>query len=202
MWIEDIIKAIKNLNGYGHYSEINLEIEKIRQNLKGEWKAVVRRIIQQHSSDSKSWLEKKDVFYSVDGIGKGVWGLRNYSLVQDIFEDDIILSTNRVNYNISRIVRDTALSRRLKILHGNICQICNLKLEIGNNVFYSEGHHIRPLGKPHDGPDSEDNILILCPNCHVLCDNFKIKLDSEKLNKSGRVLNIQFINYHNERVPY
>lgn len=199
MWIDDIIKAMKNLNGHGHYSEINLEIEKIRI-LNGEWKAVVRRVIQQHSSDSKSWLEKKDLFYSVDGIGKGVWGLRNYTPFDNGFEQHNEIIPNRANYNISRIIRDTTLSRKLKILHDNTCQICNLKLEIGENNSYSEGHHIKPLGNPHNGPDSQDNIIILCPNCHVLCDNFKIRLDKKKLEKSGRNLNNLYIDYHNARI--
>ncbi|WP_374936881.1 HNH endonuclease [Streptomyces sp. Ru73] len=36
---------------------------------------------------------------------------------------------------------------------------------------YSEGAHIRPLGKRHRGPDVEQNVLCLCANCHVRLDN-------------------------------
>jgi predicted restriction endonuclease len=32
---------------------------------------------------------------------------------------------------------------------------------------YGEGAHIKPLGRPHDGPDAEGNVLCLCPNDHV-----------------------------------
>ncbi len=32
------------------------------------------------------------------------------------------------------------------------------------------GAHIRPLRRPHDGPDDESNILCLCPNHHVEID--------------------------------
>ena len=36
--------------------------------------------------------------------------------------------------------------------------------------LYAEAAHIRPLGKPHNGPDTTDNILCLCPNHHWLFD--------------------------------
>ena len=29
---------------------------------------------------------------------------------------------------------------------------------------------MRPLGRPHDGPDEESNVLALCPNDHVRFD--------------------------------
>jgi len=36
---------------------------------------------------------------------------------------------------------------------------------------YAEGAHIKPLGSPHDGPDTPDNVLCLCPNDHLLFDH-------------------------------
>ena len=39
----------------------------------------IRNIIETHSSDSDAYIEKnEDLFYSVEGKGKGVWGLRAY----------------------------------------------------------------------------------------------------------------------------
>ena len=35
---------------------------------------------------------------------------------------------------------------------------------------YAEGAHIRPLGRPHDGPDVEANVICLCPDDHVRFD--------------------------------
>jgi len=35
---------------------------------------------------------------------------------------------------------------------------------------YAECCHIRPLGRPHNGSDTLDNVLCLCANCHVLFD--------------------------------
>lgn len=40
-------------------------------------KGGIRKNIQTHSSDCSSYNTKnQDLFYSVEGLGKGVWGLR------------------------------------------------------------------------------------------------------------------------------
>lgn len=41
----------------------------------------------------------------------------------------------------------------------------------GLTGLYAEAAHVRPLGSPHNGPDTPDNILCLCPNHHVLFDH-------------------------------
>ena len=45
--------------------------------------------------------------------------------------------------------------------------------------LYAEGAHIKPLGKPHNGPDEVENILCLCPNHHVLFDRGAIGVQSD-----------------------
>ncbi|MFG2022933.1 YDG/SRA domain-containing protein [Streptomyces sp. NPDC048825] len=71
---------------------------------------------------------------------------------------------------VQRQVRDSGLIRRVKKLYDHECQICGLRLMGPDGKPYSEGAHIKPLGKPHFGPDVEPNVLCLCPNCHVLLD--------------------------------
>ncbi|MFC5959319.1 YDG/SRA domain-containing protein [Streptomyces pratens] len=71
---------------------------------------------------------------------------------------------------VRRLVRDTAAAERIKQLYEGVCQLCGLRLVGPDDEPYSEGAHIRPLGKPHHGPDVEPNILCLCPNCHVRLD--------------------------------
>ena len=75
----------------------------------------------------------------------------------------------------TRVIRDTAVSNWIKSLYGYACQICGdvLDLPVGN---YAEGAHIRALGAPHDGPDTIDNMLCLCPTHHVLFDKGAIYL--------------------------
>lgn len=68
-----------------------------------------------------------------------------------------------------RIVRDTNQAKALKALYGHTCQVCGTKL-ITSGGAYAEAAHIRSLGKPHNGPDTPDNLICLCPNHHVMFD--------------------------------
>src|SRR5438046_2064827 len=79
---------------------------------------------------------------------------------------------------VERIVRATAVSQRVKELHGYQCQICGERL---NTIAgpYAEGAHIRPLGRPHDGPDTIDNVLCLCANHHVLFDGLALHVAAD-----------------------
>ena len=71
---------------------------------------------------------------------------------------------------VLRIVRDTRQARRIKELYDFRCQMCGTRLE-GLAGPYAEAAHIRPLGRPHNGPDTAENTLCLCPNHHVLFDH-------------------------------
>lgn len=77
-----------------------------------------------------------------------------------------------------RIVRAAGLARAVKELHDYTCQVCDIRLAIDGRG-YAEGAHIRPLGRPHDGTDTPDNLLCLCPNCHVLFDNGAIVVEDD-----------------------
>jgi hypothetical protein len=79
------------------------------------------------------------------------------------------LPAPRVIAVVERLQRDSAVSRRVKALHDQLCQICGQELRIPG-ALYSEGAHIRPLGRPHNGTDVLANILCLCPNDHVRFD--------------------------------
>jgi predicted restriction endonuclease len=68
-----------------------------------------------------------------------------------------------------RTVRITKVARAVKEIHENTCQMCGKQLAVGDRG-YSEGAHIQALGSPHEGPDVMENVLCLCPNCHVLFD--------------------------------
>ena len=78
-------------------------------------------------------------------------------------------AADRRHTTVTRVVRDTAQARRIKYLHDHKCQVCGARL-VGSAGPYAEAAHIRPLGKSHNGPDTADNILCLCPNHHVLFD--------------------------------
>lgn len=86
------------------------------------------------------------------------------------------------------------------------CQVCRIRLE-GTAGPYAEAAHIRPLGKPHNGSDSLDNLLCLCPNHHVLFDlgGFSIADDLSLLGSEGVLIviaqhqiNLDNLRYHRE----
>lgn len=102
---------------------------------------------------------------------------------------------------VNRITRDNEKSRRIKELYSYQCQVCNtaIKTKIG---FYAEGAHIKPVGTPHDGDDSVDNLLCLCPNHHVMFDYgmFSVAEDYSLLGDAEGKLNVHpshFINMEN-----
>lgn len=77
-----------------------------------------------------------------------------------------------------RILRDTALSKRVKEIQNYVCEICGQSLVI-NGSRYAEAHHIVPLGEPHNGPDIESNIIVLCPNHHAMFDYGELCVSAE-----------------------
>jgi putative restriction endonuclease len=83
--------------------------------------------------------------------------------------DDKELATVRRLVSSSKIVRNIELARKVKELHGYACQICGIVLSTPSGL-YAESAHIKPLGRPHDGPDTISNIVCLCPNDHVRFD--------------------------------
>lgn len=77
-WADEIKEAILELDGVASLEDIYLRITARDNKIRTEkWKNTVRDAIQQHSSDSKSYRGLQDLFYSVYGKGKGVWGVRN-----------------------------------------------------------------------------------------------------------------------------
>jgi putative restriction endonuclease len=71
---------------------------------------------------------------------------------------------------VQRIVRSTEVAQFVKAIHAHGCQICGTLLLTAAGP-YAEAAHIRPLGRPHDGADLAENVLCLCPNCHVRYDS-------------------------------
>jgi putative restriction endonuclease len=93
-------------------------------------------------------------------------------------EADTDKPTVRKPYHGDRIVRDVAVANKVKAMHDYKCQICRLKLMTAAGP-YAEGAHIKALGRPHNGPDVETNLLCLCPNHHFLFDAGAIFIDDE-----------------------
>lgn len=104
-------------------------------------------------------------------------------VAEDVVGDDQTLAeqpAKRIATTVLRLVRDTKVSQQVKSMNDFTCQICGTQLLCVGGP-YAEGAHIRPLGKPHDGPDVVGNVLCLCPNHHVLFDHGGFVIDENYL---------------------
>ncbi|MFD0401940.1 YDG/SRA domain-containing protein [Kitasatospora sp. NPDC127121] len=71
--------------------------------------------------------------------------------------------------SVERVVRNTAIATHVKRAHDYTCQVCGVRMAVPGGA-YAEAAHITPLGSPHNGSDTVDNVLCLCANHHVLFD--------------------------------
>jgi predicted restriction endonuclease len=129
--------------------------------------------------------------------GHGGYTLLSSALIpkaSDISSEYLI--PNRAATTIHRIIRDTEIVAKLKRLYLYQCQICATRLELSSG-YYCEAHHLKPLGTPHDGPDSKSNIIIVCPNHHVLLDYGALKIDTKSLELDEHLLDPELLDYHN-----
>jgi hypothetical protein len=119
----------------------------------------------------------------------------------------ILEPPKRILVQITRVVRDTAKTRKLKEIYEYRCQVCNERIEISQTKFYAEVHHIRPLGGKHKGLDEESNMIVVCPTHHAYFDfgipRFssanRVKIGSEIFALSNKhELNKRNLDYHND----
>ncbi|MGN0612450.1 MAG: AAA family ATPase [Porcipelethomonas sp.] len=91
-YLSEIIESLKELGGIASLNDLNNKIQErglLKSiNTNSNWKYAVSMNLQQHCKETKSYVEgNENLFYSVEGLGKGVWGLRGYE--QDEVETDI-----------------------------------------------------------------------------------------------------------------
>ena len=108
----------------------------------------------------------------------------------------------------TRVIRNSAVANHVKDLYQHRCQISGeiLDTPVGR---YAEGCHIKPVGSPHDGPDSIENLLCLSPNMHVLFDKGAIAIGDNMslIGIEGNLqlhpkhgLSLAYIRYHREHI--
>ena len=80
-WRADIVKALEQSGGEASLADIYALVKNYRGKVPPSYQAMIRGSIEAASSDSEVWHKKKtktqDLFYSVNGIGGGIWGLRS-----------------------------------------------------------------------------------------------------------------------------
>jgi len=100
-------------------------------------------------------------------------------------------SPERAKLVVYRVLRDTLLARAVKRDYGYRCQICEETIELPGLGRYAEAHHVRPLGRPHNGPDVRENIICVCPKHHVMLDYGAMRLEP-----MGHISTV-YVEYHN-----
>lgn len=110
----------------------------------------------------------------------------------------------RISTTVQRIVRDTQQAKKIKKHYKYTCQVCQTQIPTAAG-FYAEAAHVRALGAPHNGPDTPDNILCLCPNHHVMFDHgaFAVQNDLSLIGIAGKLtvlpghsLDVTQLQYH------
>ena len=93
-YLSEIIASMKELGGIASLNEITNQIENrdilpyIKTNQ--AWKRNVSAEIQKHCSETKLYIEgNDDLFHSVEGLGKGIWGLVDYNPEENESEQEI-----------------------------------------------------------------------------------------------------------------
>ena len=126
-----------------------------------------------------------------------------------LFEPPVVTEpAPRYEASVSRLIRDTSVTRQVKTLHGYRCQVCGERLATPAG-FYAEAAHIWPLGAPHHGPDILGNVLCLCPNHHVQFDfgSLGVADDYTLLGWPGKLrvlaahpLDLAYLAYHRQHI--
>jgi len=139
------------------------------------------RVIRGSGGDPK-WSPSKGYRYDGLYLVSRFWeayGLDGYKVCRYLLErleQTKVIEANdgtpadRTTTIVERLLRNSALAQRLKKMYDWTCQMCGTRIESPTGP-YAEAAHIKPLGRPDDGPDVEANILCLCPNHHKLLDS-------------------------------
>jgi len=182
-WRDEIIRALTQLGGEAALDEIYTKVKgNTDKEIPTTFRAVIRNALEVNSSDSENFSDKEDVFYSVHGKGKGVWGIRNFKVTEDNMDttqDDGGFSEGRQNLkkHLCR-ERNHELIRVAKERHkvennGSLpCSICKMTFSGKYGVLgdgFIEAHHIKPVSQMKDGEKTKiEDLIMVCSNCHSM----------------------------------
>ncbi|MGN0470684.1 MAG: HNH endonuclease [Acutalibacteraceae bacterium] len=174
-YISEIKAALEQLGGIGSLKDIKRIIEErdklpsIHTNI--NWKNQVSNALQTHCKESNSYKGEENLFYSVYGIGKGYWGLIDFSvedaenrICDEIKNDSTLKSTEKEMLIKARNGQGVFRERIVEKYHKCIITgISDSRLLIAS--------HIRPW-RSADNVErlSEENGLLLSPLYDKLFD--------------------------------
>jgi pimeloyl-CoA synthetase len=103
----------------------------------------------------------------------------------ELIIDDVSDKPNRTDVKFSRVYRNLSKATKLKMLYQYNCQICCSSIQINESEKYAESHHMQQLGHPHNGVDDWNNMIVVCPNHHIMFDKGAIAIHPETLELYG-----------------
>ena len=180
-WLSDIVQAYNQLGGIAKYSDVYALVKKVRLARGASWtmasEEAIRKEVEVNSPDSGNFMGRRRVFYSVKGLGKGVWGLlpEYDSTTQNAEKSETILEVAYLEglegilreTHYLRGSRDRHLVESRKLRDDFRCQACGYRKNVGAEKYIIDVHHLNPIGSVSDIKlTSVDDLICLCPNCH------------------------------------
>lgn len=177
---ETVVAALRSLGGQARPADIAEEIRRLfpgpqpntlLQNVRGR--------IQECSSDSRFWRGKRDLFYSVHGIGGGVWGLREMDPLNPVSGDGFADAAEpymvsegaaRLRTHLRRERSKSLVDRFKAELTSFACAVCDFDFfwtygELGRGFI--EAHHKLPISQLQPGAKTRlEDLAPVCSNCH------------------------------------
>lgn len=163
--------------GQASYAQVYPRAKRRREERGASWtrqaKASIRRTVEDHAESSANF-RGTPVFYSVNGHGRGVWGLLPEYLNPQ--ENDGLKPEQAYLEGLEGIIqegqylrrsRDPRLVENRKERDDYTCQVCAFRREVGDGKFVIDVHHLSPLGTMKNVVvTSIEDLVCLCPNCH------------------------------------
>ena len=143
-----------------------------------EWKHVVQEALHQLANNSDSRVRRVEQ--------RGIWqfnplsdGLGEQGSTTELPEGNP--TPRRYSGSSTAVERDRQLVDNLKELYDDTCQVCGDRRLKRPDEGFSHAHHLKPLGRPHNGPDVPENVVVVCPNHHEDFENGTFTVDPESL---------------------
>ena len=133
--------------------------------------------------EEKNYFGLKEHLFYVRKLSK--WNPGIYHITKKDFEYELTEIKRGIPKTkiviVEQIQRDAVKVKKLKTYYQHKCQVCLDRIQIGNQKYYSEVHHLRPLGK-ENGKDDLPNMMVVCPNHHIAFQYCAIRISLDGKN--------------------
>lgn len=198
-WKDELIRGLKHFGGEAHRKELFDYIKKTtNKNIPKKFTNTLQKELERLSKDSSNF-SGVSIFYSVEGIGAGVWGINGYEPDEnmDITQDDLSYPEGKEQLRKhiqkernNKLIRDA--KKMFKEKNGSIyCQICGIDFEkvygeIGRDFIEAHHNKCQVADMLENNETKIEDLVMLCPNCHSMVH--KLKLYDANINELQKIL--------------